>query len=224
MKKYFLLIIALLCVVILLCSCTSEQGEATYSTTETSQEILQSDTVQAIEGTQAIAVPPTQITPVTDSAAPEKEPTAESDTESTANPSQTTTEPATQAPDTLPETTKKKLQKTGEMAFSDSADNKYLAAVVSKYGVNSKNLAAIYTVPDNNGNLVLEFDGTTDESGKLVRTSDTLIAIYTVDKELNCKRASEDSSLNEYPYGEMKVMFITTTKHIMPEFENELNG
>ena len=224
MKKYFLLITALLCVVILLCSCTSEQEEPVYSTAETSQEILQSDTVQAIEGTQATVAPHTQMTPVTDSATVTGEPTAEPVTESTAAPSQTTTEPATQATDTLPETTKKELKKTGEMVFSDSADNKYLAAVVTKYGVNSKNLAAIYTVPDNNGNLVLEFDGTTDENGKLVRTSDTLIAIYTVDKELNCKRASEDSSLNEYSYGEMKVMFITTIKHIMPEFEAELNG
>ena len=127
-------------------------------------------------------------------------------------------------PATTPETTKKQLQKTGEMAFSDDASNKYMKAVVDKYGVDSTRLAAIYTVPDNNGNLVFEFDGSTDENGKLIRNESTLIAIYSVDKELNCKRASEDSSLNEYSYGEMKVMFITTKKHIMPEFQEELNG
>jgi hypothetical protein len=72
--------------------------------------------------------------------------------------------------------------------------------------------------------MVLEFDGSTDGNGKLIRTKDTLIAIYTIDKNLNSKRASENRSLNEYSYGEMKVMFISTTKYIMPEFENELNG
>ena len=127
-------------------------------------------------------------------------------------------------PTEAPTTTEKVYQKTGEMAFSDSADNKYIKAIVNKYGVNAKNLVALYTVPDNDGNIVLEFDGTTDSNGKLIRNKDTLISIYSIDKNLNSKRASEKLSLNEYSYGEMKVMFISTTKYIMPEFEAELNG
>lgn len=223
MKKYFLLIISLLCVVIMLCSCASEQDENSESTTDTSQYVLQSDTVQTIDGTQSAAITPSSSLPVTDNVTNQGEiPSEATENNVTTAPVQSITEAPTQVKTTLPDTTKKELKKTGEMAFSDSADNKYLAAVVQKYGVSSKNLAAIYTVPDNNGNLVLEFDGTTDADGKLIRNSDTLIAIYTVDKQLNCKRASEDSSLNEYSYGEMKVMFITTTKHIMPEFEEEL--
>lgn len=121
-------------------------------------------------------------------------------------------------------TTERELKKTGEMEFSDSAKNKYLASVAKKYGLNTKNLVAIYTVPDNNGNLVLEFDGSIDDNGKLIRTADTLIAIYSIDKDLNSKRASENTKLNEYSYGEMKVMFMSTTKYIMPKFEKELNG
>lgn len=126
--------------------------------------------------------------------------------------------------ETIAQTTEKVYEKTGEMAFSDSADNKYINTIVNKYGVDSKNLVALYTVPENDGNMVLEFDGSTDGNGKLIRTKDTLISIYTIDKNLNSKRASENRSLNEYSYGEMKVMFISTTKYIMPEFENELNG
>ena len=103
-------------------------------------------------------------------------------------------------------------------------DNKYIKAVAQKYSVNSENLVALYTVPDNDGNIVLEFDGSTDGNGKLIRTKDTLISIYSVDQSLNSKRASENLSLNEYSYGEMKVMFISTTKYIMPEFEAELKG
>ena len=138
-------------------------------------------------------------------------------------PSQVSTEaqsPVSQAEST----TKRELQKTGEMAFSDSADNKYINAVAQKYGAAPEKLVAIYTVPDNNGNLVLEFDGTKNEYGKLIRNENTLVAIYSVDKQLSCKRASKSSALNEYSYGEMMVMCITTTKHIMPEFEKEVQG
>ena len=127
-------------------------------------------------------------------------------------------------PTDAPATTEKVYEKTGEMAFSDDANNKYIKAIVNKYGVNAENLVALYTVPDNDGNIVLEFDGSRDNNGKPIRNKDTLISIYSVDKSLNSKRASENSSLNEYSYGEMKVMFISTTKYIMPEFEAQLNG
>lgn len=126
-------------------------------------------------------------------------------------------------PDTTASTTSvqttKTLEKTGEMAFSDDADNRYIAAIASKYGVNAESLVALYTVPENDSNIVLQFDGTKNDDGSLVRNKDTLIAIYSIDKALNSKRASEDSSLNEYSYGEMKVMFFSTTTYIMPEFK-----
>ena len=119
---------------------------------------------------------------------------------------------------TTPQTTKT-IEKTGEMEFSDSADNRYIASVSQKYGVPSERLVALYTVPENDSNIVLEFDGTTNEDGILIRNKSTLIAIYSIDKALNSKRASENKTLNEYSYGEMKVMFFATTTHIMPEFE-----
>ena len=160
--------------------------------------------------------------------------TAPGENESTSTPNTTaptTTEPqvtpATEVETgeiTEPPTTQKQPQKTGEMEFSDSPENKYINAVVKKYGTDPKKMVVFYTVPDGNGNIVLEFNGTTDENGKLIRNKDTLVAIYTIDKELNSKRASKDKALNEYPYGEMMVIFLTTTTHIMPEFEAELNG
>lgn len=135
-----------------------------------------------------------------------------------------TTAPVTEALTEGESTTQYELKKTGEMAFSDSADNKYLAAVAKKYNLDTSLLAAIYTVPDNNGNIVLYFDGTTDESGRLVRTADTLKAVYSIDAQLNSECASEDKELNECSFGEMKVILFTVTKHIMPQFEKELNG
>ena len=115
--------------------------------------------------------------------------------------------------------TTKAIEKTGEMEFSDDVQNRYISAVSQKYGVDAKKLVALYTVPENDSNIVLEFDGTTNADGSSVRNKDTLIAIYSIDKALNSKRASEDKNLNEYSYAEMKVMFFTTTNHIMPEFE-----
>jgi hypothetical protein len=110
------------------------------------------------------------------------------------------------------------------MAFSDIADNRYIKAIADKYGVDSSLLVAIYTVPENDSNMVLQFNGATKADGRLQRDKSTLVAIYTIDKALNSKRASENKSLNEYPYGEMKVIYFSTTKYIMPEFEKELNG
>ena len=111
------------------------------------------------------------------------------------------------------------VEKTGEMAFSDEADNRYISAIAAKYGVDAKKLVALYTVPENDSNIVLEFDGSENADGTLIRNKSTLVAIYSIDKELNSKRASEDKALNEYSYGEMKVMFFSTTTYIMPEFE-----
>ncbi len=126
--------------------------------------------------------------------------------------------PAASESKPLPSTTKV-LEKTGEMAFSDDVNNRYISAISSKYGVDAKTLVALYTVPENDSNIVLQFDGTQNADGSLIRNKDTLIAIYSIDKSLNSKRASEDKKLNEYSYGEMKVMFISTTTYIMPEFE-----
>ncbi len=113
------------------------------------------------------------------------------------------------------------MGKTGDMAFSDAPDNRYISSVATKYGLDSTNLVALYTVPENDSNIVLQFDGSRDSNGKLIRTEKTLVAIYSIDRNLNSKCASKDTKKNEYPYGEMMVMFMTTTKYIMPEFEGQ---
>ncbi len=122
------------------------------------------------------------------------------------------------------ESTSSKYTRTGESVFTDDKNNKYLDAVSKKYNLDADTLVAIYTIPDANGNIVLEFDGSKDENGKPVRNEKTLVAIYSIDKEFNSKRASEDSSLNEYSDIEMKTMFFTVNKYLIPKFENELNG
>lgn len=211
----------LLCVFVLLCAALALTacGKKNVANADVTLPPVseQTSAVTSGETAEPVSQPPTEMPTeyYTEAATEYTQPATEP--ESTAASAAETTAPAES-------TTQHELKKTGEMEFSDSAENKYLAAVAKKYGLEPSRLAAIYTVPDNNGNIVLYFDGTTDESGRLVRTADTLAAIYTIDAQMNSQCASENDDLNEYPYGEMKVMYFTVTKHIMPQFEKELNG
>lgn len=182
---------------------------------ETGTVPAQSAPAVTIDGVQPAPVETEAPTAVT---VPEPATTAEAP-DTTAAP---VTSPAT-APKTTEETTAKApaMRRTGDMVFTYDANNKYMKAVIDKYGVDPQNLACTYTVPDNDGNLVFEFDGTT-QNGKRVRTMDTLVAVYTVDKELNCKRASRDESKNEYPKNEMEVMFFSV-KYILKKYDAELS-
>ncbi len=221
MKNRFVKLIVIMGILVLLCSCGKIKDFNLSGTTEGYTYDTLSTTAPYVYQTQQADVsyyteiPQTSYTTFVVDTATQTEQVTENYV--------TQQSPALEPTET-PVTTEKVYEKTGEMAFSDSADNKYIKAIVDKYGVNAKNLVALYTVPDNDGNIVLEFDGTTDSNGKLIRNKDTLVSIYSVDKNLTSKRASETLSLNEYSYGEMKVMFFSTTKYIMPEFEAELNG
>ncbi len=217
MKKSIIAVFLIISVLVLLCSCNKSDGLNLLGTTEESYSYKMPSTTapETYQAQETEIYYYTQSTPSSTVADTTQAPTTIIDI---------TQQSPIPEPTNAPATTEKVYEKTGEMAFSDDANNKYIKTVVNKYGVNAENLVALYTVPDNNGNIVLEFDGSRNANGKLIRTTDTLISIYSVDKSLNSKRASENSSLNEYSYGEMKVMFISTTKYIMPEFEAELNG
>ncbi len=200
MKKIISAFLAVL-TVFLLCSCEKKDEEVPKTVTE-------------YETTQ---IPSTEI--------PVLSTTIVTVTEVTQKPKET------RPPEKIETTTKKETptqteqatyEKTGDMAFSDKGDNRYIKAVSSKYGVDASLLVALYTVPENDSNVVLRFDGTKGADGKLIRNKSTLVAIYTIDKALNSKCASENRKLNEYSYGEMKVIYFSTTKYIMPEFENQL--
>lgn len=225
MKKSVIKALAVIFILVILCGCNSNEEKTTqttfnYMTTEPTTRVAYNFQTEAM----VVSAPETTVTAVetpqtvATSALPTGEQTTQQQPTVTNAPTQA---PVTQAPT---ETTEKVYKKTGEMAFSDKADNKFIKSVADKYGVASKNLVVLYTVPENDGNMVLEFDGTTDSNGKLIRNADTLIAIYTIDKNLNSKRASEDKNLNEYSRIEMKAIFVSTTNYIMPEFEAELNG
>lgn len=211
MKRIISLTVCLL-LIAGLCSCkkTEKENTTVYNTTTTEYVNVQTNTTTQIPvtepSTEESTIPVTEII---------------SDTLPLTEPA---TKPEVTEIPTAPPTEETTMGKTGEMAFSDKPDNRYIKAIADKYSVNANNLIAIYTVPQNDSNMVLEFSGKTDASGKLIRNSSTLVAIYTIDASLNSKRASKDSSKNEYDYGEMSVMYIAVTTYIMPEFKTELDG
>lgn len=223
MKKNYAKVLAVISALVMLCAC-SKVTDSKYETTDNYSTTAPSTTSAYNFHTETVnvSIPETNVTP--SSTQPVTETPITNEIPQTQETTTIQQAPIVTEKETVAQTTEKVYEKTGEMVFSDSADNKYIKAVTNKYGVDAKTLAVLYTVPDNDGNIVLQFDGSTDANGKLIRNESTLIAIYSVDKNLNSKRASEDHSLNEYSYGEMKVMFISTTKYIMPEFQDELNG
>ena len=203
--KRILPIIICLGILVSLCACGSSEKTTTSTQSTTAPTTNEGTTLPKTEATT--------------------EPTTEEQTIPVTEPisdAAPTTEPAPLPTVTDAPTEETTLGKTGEMAFSDSPDNRYIKSIADKYSVNAENLVAIYTVPQNDSNMVLEFSGKTDASGKLVRNSSTLVAIYTIDASLVSKRASKDDSKNEYPSGEAIVMFMTVTTYIMPEFKDKL--
>jgi hypothetical protein len=204
--KRILPVIICIGIIISLCACGAPKDDSATTQKTTSAVVENNTTTEEVTdpSTEAVTIPATE---------------GISDTVEAITPAPP---PAATEPETVPPTEETTIGKTGEMAFSDSPDNRYIKSIADKYSVNAENLVAIYTVPQNDSNMVLEFSGKTDASGKLVRNSSTLVAIYTIDASLVSKRASKDNSKNEYPSGEAMVMFMTVTTYIMPEFRDKL--
>ncbi len=217
MKKRFFSLFLTFLLIITFCACGKNDRNKTDGKSEIESTTVINSQGSSTENTMpvnsVISEENTQIETFTDSVIVTVAPVTPT-TKPTPNIQQTT------APQT--ESTTKVYEKTGDMAFSDDAENKYIKAVTDKYKINPENVVVLYTVPDNDGNLVLEFDGSADNTGKKIRNKDTLVAIYSIDRNLNSKCASEDKTKNEYSYGEMKVIYFSTTTYIMPEFADKL--
>ncbi|MGN0571423.1 MAG: hypothetical protein ACI4K9_04505 [Candidatus Fimenecus sp.] len=130
----------------------------------------------------------------------------------------TTAAPETSAAFTMPE-------KKGEMFFSDDPENKFIQAIVKKYGSDPARLACIYAVPEADNNHVFEFDGTTDASGKLVRNADTLKYVYSLNADCSTiTRAAGFTGNDGLSAAQGYAIFEMTKKLVLPEFEEELNA
>ncbi len=117
------------------------------------------------------------------------------------------------------------LEKTGDNILSDSADNEFIKLVSEKYGVDPKNLVAIYAIPDKGNNFVLEFDGSTDSNGNIIKSPDTLKRVHQVDEDRNIVTATGSVTGNiGVSYAEGKFVFYIVTNLIMPQYPDYFTG
>lgn len=117
------------------------------------------------------------------------------------------------------------LTKTGDNILSDNPDNEFIKIIVEKYGVDPKNLVAIYAVPDKGNNFVLEFNGKTDSNGRVIKSSDTLKRVHQIDKGRNVKTATGTITGNVgVSYAEGKLVFYLVTNVIMPQYPDYFTG
>ncbi len=117
------------------------------------------------------------------------------------------------------------LTQTGDNILSDSPDNKYIKAVCEKYGVSSDNVVAIYAIPDKGNNFVLEFDGTKDSSGKIIKSPDTLLKVHQIDIKGNIKTATGKKQGNVgVSYYEGLMVFYMVTNIVMPQYPDYFTG
>lgn len=135
----------------------------------------------------------------------------------TAPPAKESPAPETTAAFTMPE-------KTGDMYFTDDADNKFIQAVVQKYGSDPARLACIYVVPEGDSNHVFEFNGKTDQNGKLIRNKNTLKYVYTINATCTEITRAGVTGNDGLSAAQGLVVMQLTKELILPEFEEELNG
>lgn len=144
--------------------------------------------------------------------------------ETTAEPEKTTspaessavqgTEAVTAAPDIRTDGSKS--------IFTTNPENKFIKTVSEQYGVDTHFLAALYTESGNN-NYVWQFDGTTDENGKPVRTPETLKYVYALDQ--NCSNVQYTDGDSEFvncssPNGIL--VFEAAKQLLIPKFQEYL--
>lgn len=141
-------------------------------------------------------------------------------------PTETTAPPQTAAANPAAQNAKDSTtEKVGEMRFTDDENDKFIQAIVQKYGADPARLACIYAVPEADNNHVFEFDGTTDENGKLLRNARTLKYVYSLNRDCTViTRAGGRSGNDGLSTVQGVAIFEVTKKFVLPKFETELNA
>ncbi len=117
------------------------------------------------------------------------------------------------------------LPVNGENKLSDHYNNQYIKLIADNYDVDSDLLVAIYSVPDTGTNFVLEFSGKTKLDGEYVKSPDTLVKVYQIDKEQNIKIATGKPTGNvgvSYPESVMIVAMVRNT--VMKQHPDYFSG
>ncbi len=117
------------------------------------------------------------------------------------------------------------LSKNGENILSDHYSNEFIKLVSNQYGVDTDLLVAIYSEPDTGNNFVLQFDGSKDSSGNIIKSPDTLEKVYQIDLDRNIKIATGTQTGNVgVSYAEGMFCFNMVKTLVMEQYPNYFTG
>ena len=126
-----------------------------------------------------------------------------------------------QEPTTLEETTTQDSTKPVTY-YAENADNFYIKAIAKAYAAEPSHLVAlIRTNTKTEGATVLEFSGQTDANGTLLKTSNTLVAVYDMNKAAtSIRKATPDGSGNVgYQKSEGDAVIALAKRFILPNLD-----
>ena len=117
------------------------------------------------------------------------------------------------------------LSKNGENKLSDHHNNKFIKLVSEKFNVDKNLLVAIYSDPDTGNNFVLEFSGKTNEDGNIIKSPDTLVKVYSIDKNKNiCVATGKTTGNVGVSYAEGMLCFNMVKTIVMPQYPEYFSG
>lgn len=117
------------------------------------------------------------------------------------------------------------LSKNGDNQLSDHHNNKFIKLVNEKYKVDKELLVAIYSEPDTGSNFVLEFSGKKDSDGNIIKSPDTLVKVYAIDKNKNISVATGKTTGNiGVSYAEGTLCFNMMKTIVMPQYPEYFTG
>ena len=117
------------------------------------------------------------------------------------------------------------LSKNGENQLSDHHDNKFIKLVSGKYGVDKELLVAIYSEPDTGNNFVLEFSGKRNDDGNVIKSPETLVKVYSIDKKNNiCVATGKTTGNIGVSYAEGMLCFSMIKAIVMPQYPEYFSG
>lgn len=117
------------------------------------------------------------------------------------------------------------LSKNGDNQLSDHHNNKYIKLVSEKYNVDKELLVAIYSEPDTGNNFVLEFSGKKNEDGNVIKSPDTLVKVYAIDKKQNiCVATGKTTGNIGVSYAEGMLCFNMIKTIVMPQYPEYFTG
>ena len=117
------------------------------------------------------------------------------------------------------------LVKTGDNYLSDDPDNEFIAYIAKEKKVDPELLVAIYAVPDQGNNFVLEFNGERDAEGNVIKSPDTLKTVYNIGLDKSIKQTSGKITGNVgMNYAEGMLSFGLVQEVVMAQYPDYFTG